>query len=25
MFVVENKVEDIKEDIQEAKNEWYNS
>jgi hypothetical protein len=25
MFVVENKVEDIKEDIQEVKNEWYNS
>ena len=25
MFVVENKVEDIKEDIQEVKNEYYNS
>jgi hypothetical protein len=24
MFVVESKVEDIKDDIQEVKNEWYN-
>ena len=25
MFVVENKVEDIKEDIQEVKNEWFSN
>jgi len=24
MFVVEKKIEDIKEDVQEVKNEWYN-
>ena len=24
MFVVENKIEDIKDDIQEVKDEWYN-
>ena len=24
MFVAENKIEDIKEDVQEVKNEWYN-
>ena len=25
MFVVEKKIEDIKDDVQEVKNEWYNS
>jgi hypothetical protein len=24
MFVAENKIEDIKEDMQEVKDEWYN-